>query len=141
MAFAFALLALAGCERREPAPALESSGPDQERVTLGASFVGADSSRLRHLLHSDLVVQRPAPDSALGGAAAIEYLLQLAANTSVAESRLQTGAMAREGSFLFEKGLWLLREGDLALQAGYTLRWRETPGGWQVVLWRWNPFR
>lgn len=141
MTFALVLLALVGCESRESAPGLVSSGPDQERVTLGASFVGGDTSRLRGLLHSDLVVQPPAPDSALGGTAAIQYLLRLAANTSVAESRLRTGALAREGSFLFEQGLWLLREGDQALQAGYTLRWRETPDGWQVVLWRWNPFR
>jgi hypothetical protein len=113
----------------------------EEHAALGSSFVSGDSAMLRRLLHSDLIVQPPAPDSAQQGDAAIEYLLELAAQTRVAESRLEPHAVVPEGSFAFEQGIWLLKSGDRVLRSPYALRWRAAPEGWQVVLWRWEAFR
>ena len=86
-------------------------------------------------------MQPPKPDSARQGAAAIAYLLGLAAHTSVAESRLEPQTVTPEGTFVFEQGYWRLRTGDRTLRAPYTLRWRRSATGWQVVLWRWGAFR
>jgi Domain of unknown function (DUF4440) len=108
---------------------------------LAGSFVSGDSAALSALLHADLLVQPPSPDSALQGAAARSYLLALAANTKVGESRLHPHMVVPEGPFAFEQGLWELRVGDRRLRSPYVLRWRMTPGGWRVVLWRWERFR
>jgi hypothetical protein len=81
------------------------------------------------------------PDSAQQGAAAIEYLLGLAAGTSVSESRLEPQLAVPEGPFVFEQGVWVLRNGNRVLHAPYALRWRATAEGWRVVLWRWGAFR
>jgi hypothetical protein len=116
-------------------------GPMEEHTALGASFVSNDSASLRRLLDSQLIVQPPLPDSAQQGAAAIEYLLGLAAQTSVSESRLEPQIAVPEGPFVFERGAWALRTGDRMLRAPYTLRWRATAEGWRVVLWRWGAFR
>jgi|SRR5919112_1789887 hypothetical protein len=109
--------------------------------TLAASFVSRDTAMLRALLHPDLVVQPPAPDSARQGADAIDYLLELAAQTSVSESRLYSHMSVPEGPFVYEQGVWLMRSGTRALRAPYSLRWRAAGRGWQVVLWRWGAFR
>jgi hypothetical protein len=136
-------LAALGCkDQSQPLP--RQGSPDQpmgEHTVLAASFVSNDSAALRRLLDSQLIVQPPSPDSAQRGAAAVDYLLGLAAETSVSESRLEPRQLAPEGPFLFEQGTWLLRDGDRTLRAPYTLRWRATPEGWRVVLWRWGPFR
>jgi hypothetical protein len=113
----------------------------EEHTALGASFASKDSATLRRLLHPDLIVQPPEPDSARQGAAAIEYLLRLAVHTSVAESRLEPRRVVPEGPFVFEQGFWRLRSGDRTLRAPYSLRWRGSAAGWQVVLWRWGAFR
>lgn len=135
-------LTVLGCaERSRPRPQGFADVPVEEHAALGASFVSGDSAALRRLLHSDLIVQPPAPDSAQQGDAAIEYLLQLASQTAVSESRLEPHALVPEGPFAFEQGIWLLRSGDRMLRGPYTLRWRATPQGWQVVLWRWGAFR
>jgi hypothetical protein len=115
--------------------------PMEEHTALGASFVSNDSMALRRLLHADLIVQPPLPDSAQQGAAAIEYLLGLAAQTSVSESRLVPQAVVPEGPFVFEQGAWVLRSGNRMLRAPYTLRWRATAEGWRAILWRWGAFR
>jgi hypothetical protein len=112
-----------------------------EHTMLGASFVSGDSAALRRLLHADLIVQPPAPDSARQGPPAIQYLLNLAAQTAVSESRLVPHGVVPEGPFAFEQGTWLLRSGDRRLRGPYTLRWRATPEGWRVVLWRWGRFQ
>jgi hypothetical protein len=135
------LTMLACAERSRPLPQGFADAPMEEHTALGASFVSGDSAALRRLLHSDLIVQPPVPDSAQRGDAAIEYLLQLVAQTAVAESRLEPHAVAPEGPFVFEQGIWLLRSGDRLLRGPYTLRWRATPEGWRVVLWRWGAFR
>ena len=135
-------LVMLGCrdQRRLPPPRVEDS-PLEEHVALGASFVSGDSASLRRLLHPDLIVQPPLPDSARQGAAAIEYLLGLAVETSVSESRLEPRMAVPEGPFVLEQGAWLLRNGNVLLRAPYSLRWRATAQGWRVVLWRWGAFR
>ena len=135
------LATLACGERSRPLPQGFADVPMEEHTALGTSFVSGDSAALRRLLHSDLIVQPPVPDSAQQGDAAIEYLLELAAQTAVAESRLEPHAVVPEGPFVFEQGTWLLMSGDRVLRSPYTLRWRAAPEGWQVVLWRWGAFR
>lgn len=136
-----ALLALAaGCAGDGARP---PAGPELHlaRVTLGASFVGGRATGLRELLHADLIVQPPEPDSALRGAAAADYLVDLARATAVTRSALVPGSVSREGGFLLERGGWHLASGDHTFASRYTIRWRESPGGWTVVLWRWTRFR
>ncbi len=123
-------------EEADPAPELHET-----RVSLAASFVGGRAAGLRRLLHSDLIVQPPAPDSALGGAAAAEYLVALARGTAVSRSLLAPRSLSREGGFLLERGGWHLAVGDRAFASRYTIRWRESPAGWKVVLWRWTRFQ
>lgn len=113
----------------------------EEHVTLASSFVSGDSAALRRLLHADVIVQPPAPDSARRGAEAIAYLLGLVVNSEITESRLVPRSVAPEGPFAVERGTWLLASGDRMLQSPYLLRWRTGPQGWQVVLWRWGAFR
>ena len=138
---AFVLLTTAiGCERegeQEPAP------PDlhRARVDLAASFVGGRASGLRDLLQADVIVQPPDPDSALRGAAAADYLERLARASDVARSELLPISVAREGGFLLERGGWHLESGDRTFASRYVIRWRESPAGWKVVLWRWTLFR
>jgi hypothetical protein len=136
------LAALACKDHSQSLPGDGSPGrPMGEHTVLAASFVSNDSGALRRMLDSQLIVQPPSPDSAQRGAAAIDYLLGLAAETSVSESRLEPWQVAPEGPFVFEQGTWMLRDGDRTLRAPYMLRWRATPEGWRVVLWRWGPFR
>ena len=113
----------------------------EEHAALAASFVSGDSAALRRLLHPDVIVQPPSPDSAQQVEAAVEYLLKLAAQTAVTESHLEPQMVAPEGPFAFEQGVWLLRNGSRVLRSPYTIRWRAVPYGWQVVLWRWGAFR
>jgi hypothetical protein len=113
----------------------------EEHAVLAGSFVTGDSAALRTLLHADFIVQPPAPDSARQGAAARSYLLQLAANTKVTESQLHPQMVVPEGPFAFEEGTWELRVGDRRYRSPYMLRWRTTPSGWRVVLWRWGRFQ
>jgi hypothetical protein len=136
------LLASLACRERSqrPRPSIDDY-PMEEHAALAASFVSNDSAALRRLLDTQLIVQPPSPDSAQRGAAAIDYLLRLAAGTSVSESRLEPRMTAPEGPFVFEQGIWLLREGNRTLRAPYTLRWRDSPEGWRIVLWRWGAFR
>ena len=137
---ATALLAqAAGCGRSEQPPARPAL--NEARVALGASFVGGHARGLRKLLHPDLIVQPPDPDIALRGEAAAEYLEGLARESQVAGSELLPVSVGREGGFFLERGEWHLRSGDHTLASRYTLRWRETPAGWKVVLWRWTLFR
>ena len=93
---ACALIALAsGCGaglERAAEPELR-----RERLALGASFVGGRASGLRELLHEDLIVQPPAPDSPLRGAEAGEYLEQLARESQVTRSELLPVSLSREG--------------------------------------------
>ncbi len=135
-------LVMLGCrdQSRPPPPAVERPTLE-EHVALGASFVSNDSGALRRLLDSQMIVQPPLPDSARKGAAAIEYLLRLAAGTSVSESRLEPHMAVPEGPFVLEQGAWVMRNGDVLLRAPYSLRWRATAEGWRVVLWRWGAFR
>ena len=129
-----AVALLAGCQRVRPHP------PD-EHAALGGAFVAGDSVALRRLLHPDLVVQPPAPDSASRGAAAVGYPLALAAGTEVSESRLVPTGVTREGPFLLERGTWFMGTPDHILRARYLVRWRPAGDGWQVVLWRWSRFQ
>jgi hypothetical protein len=138
---AISLIVVACAEREFPPYHGIADRPMEEHTALAASFVSGDSAALRRLLHSDLIVQPPPPDSAQQGEAAIEYLLKLAAETTVAESRLEPQMVVPEGPFAFEQGIWLLRSGSRVLRSPYTIRWRAVPYGWQVVLWRWGPFR
>jgi hypothetical protein len=137
---ACALIALAsGCgagPERAAEPELH-----RERLTLGASFVGGRASGLRELLHEDLIVQPPAPDTPLRGAAAAEYLERLARESQVTRSELLPVSLSREGGFLLERGGWHLESGDRTFASRYLIRWRQSPAGWKVVLWRWTLFR
>ena len=93
------LIALAGAEQ----PRLHAQGPTGAppgaRAALSASFVSNDSAGLRRLLDPQLIIQPPFPDTAKTGAAAVEYLLGLAAATSVSDSRLEPQASVAEGLF------------------------------------------
>jgi hypothetical protein len=113
----------------------------EEHAVLAGSFVSGDTVHLAALLDEHLVVQPPSPDTALRGAPARRYLLGLAANTSVAQSRLHPEVVQPEGSFAYEQGLWEVQTGSERLLSRYVLRWRRSQAGWRVVLWRWGPFR
>jgi hypothetical protein len=126
-------------EQRTPNPSDVVS--PEEHAVLAGSFVSGDTADLAALLDDQLVVQPPSPDTALRGAAARRYVVGLAANTSVEESRFHPEAVLPEGSFTYEQGLWELQAGSNRLVSRYVLRWRKTPAGWRVVLWRWGPFR
>ena len=129
-----------GCttERNSPATAPELH---DARVSLGASFVGGHAAGLSEMLHPDLIVQPPQPDSALRGAMAADYLVDLARATVVSRSALVPRSVSREGGFLLERGGWHLQSGDRTLTSRYTIRWHESAAGWKVVLWRWTRFR
>ncbi len=143
LAFGLAVMWLAApaCGDRRQAAGGTAGLPTEEHAALGASFVSRDSASLRTLLHPEVVVQPPAPDSARQGEAAISYLLGLVSHTKVTESRLEPQALVPEGPFVLERGTWFLRDGDLVLRSRYVLRWRATGEGWRVVLWRWGRFR
>jgi hypothetical protein len=136
------LLALGtGCETRNRASVSAAHDLGPTRVALGASFVGGRTKGLRNLLHSDVIIQPPEPDSALRGPVAADYLEQLARASDLTRSELVPTAMSREGGFLLERGTWFLGVGERTFRSRYTLRWREAPAGWKVVLWRWTLFR
>jgi hypothetical protein len=133
---------MVGCRQEVRIPASTSREvPRGEHTVLAGSFVSGDSAALGDLLHADVLVQPPSPDSALQGSAARSYLLALAANTRVSDSRLYPRMVVPEGPFAFEQGVWELRAGNRRLLSPYVLRWRKTPAGWRVVLWRWERFR
>jgi hypothetical protein len=133
---------LVSCDDRARGSAREFqlSAPNEHQALAGI-FVSGDSAALRALLHPDFVVQPPEPDSALQGAAAVDYLVRLAALTSVEDSRFAPMATVSEGPFEFEQGVWYLRTGPRTFRSPYSLRWRNTPEGVKVVLWRWGRFR
>lgn len=132
---------LACHEKPHASPAISTDLAMEEHATLAGSFVSGDTAALDLMLHPDLVVQPPSPDSARRGASARAYLQGLAANTRVSESRLQPQSVNQEGSFAFEQGTWELSSGGRVLRSPYVLRWRSTPDGWRVVLWRWGRFQ
>lgn len=113
----------------------------RERVALGASFLGGHAAGLHELLHPDLIVQPPAPDTALRGEAAAEYLERLARQSRVTRSELVPVSLSREGGFLLERGGWHLASDERTFASRYLIRWRDSPAGWKVVLWRWTLFR
>jgi hypothetical protein len=129
----------AGCGPDSPAD--DEAGLERARVLLGASFVGGQARGIEPLLHQDLIVQPPAPDSAVGRKAASAYIVRLARETRVSRSELVPVTVAREGEFLLEQGSWFLESAARRYRSRYTIRWRSTPTGWQVVLWRWTSFR
>jgi hypothetical protein len=129
-----AVVFVSACDRSR------ARAPD-EHARLGGAFVGGDSASLRQLLHPDVIVQPPPPDSASQGAVAIEYLLALAMGSEVSASRLRPTAVTREGPFLLEEGTWFMTTGDRMLRSRYLVRWRPSDGGWRIVLLRWSRFR
>lgn len=137
----FSAWCVVGCREERRIPNTTDVVSPEEHSVLAASFVSGDTAGLATLLDDQLVVQPPSPDTALRGAPARRYLLSLAANTSVAESRFHPEVVQPEGSFAYEQGLWELQTGSDRLVSRYVLRWRKTPVGWRVVLWRWGPFR
>ncbi len=132
---------MVGCREERRIPSATDIVSPEEHAVLAGSFVSGDTAELADLLDDQLVVQPPAPDTALRGAPARLYLLGLAANTSVAESRFHPEVVLPEGSFTYGQGFWELQTGSGRLLSRYVLRWRRSPGGWRVVLWRWGPFR
>ncbi len=141
------ILALVACSgpsdgrSRSLTPAAPPEYPGGERIALASSFAERGFQGIERLLHDSIIVQPPSPDSAVQGAAAIRYVAGLAAQTRAAESRLTPSMATPEGPFLFEQGTWELRAGNRTLLGHYSLRWRLTPDGWKVVLWRWSRFR
>lgn len=136
------LLALGtGCEGHDRGSAPRGRDLEPARVALGASFVGGRAAGLRKLLHADLIVQPPEPDSALRGSVATDYLVRLARVSDLTRSELTPTALSREGGFVLERGTWFLEAGERTFRSRYTMRWRESPAGWTVVLWRWTLFR
>jgi hypothetical protein len=138
---AAALLVAAGCgSGDQPNAEPRESRLNRARVALGAGFVGGRASGLRALLDPNLIVQPAEPDSALRGGAAVAYLERLARETNVGQSELLPGRISEEGGFLLENGTWILESGR-QYRSRYTIRWRDSPAGWRVVLWRWTRFR
>jgi hypothetical protein len=139
---AAALLAgVVGCEGDpQPRDRTERDRLESVRIELAASFFGGQAKGLHRLLHGDLIVQPPEPDTPLRAEAAADYLERLARETAVQRSELLPAAITREGNFLLERGTWILESGR-GYQSRYMIRWTETPTGWKVVLWRWNRFR
>jgi hypothetical protein len=139
---ATALLAgVVGCEGDTRARAdTQETRLDQVRIELAASFVGSQAKGLRRLLHADLIVQPPEPDTSLRAKPAADYLERLAQETEVRHSELVPADISKEGNFLLERGTWILESGRW-YQSRYMIRWTETPDGWKVVLWRWTRFR
>jgi hypothetical protein len=137
-----ALLAGAvGCQgERQSRAQTEETRLDPVRTELAASFLGGQAKGLRRLLHADLIVQPPEPDTSLRTAAAADYVELLARKTVVRRSELLPADISKEGNFLLERGTWILESGR-AYQSRYMIRWTETPSGWKVVLWRWSRFR
>lgn len=125
----------------EPGPPITIWVPEHARAALAGSFLGGNRSALKQLLHDNIIVQPPPPDSARQGPEAISYLLGLADSTTLRDSWLVPTAVVPEGPFLFEQGIWYIRAGDRGLRGNYTIRWRDAPGGVKVVLWRWSRFR
>jgi hypothetical protein len=132
---------LACHEKPQASPPTATDLALEEHAVLAGSFVSGDTAALDSLLHPELVVQPPSPDSARRGLAAKAYLRGLAGNTQVSESSLQPHSVNQEGPFAFEQGIWELRSGGRVLRSPYVLRWRSTPKGWRVVLWRWGKFQ
>lgn len=138
------LLLAAGCRSEtevRPGSSQELSHLPDDRVALAASFLGGDRTALERLLHESVIVQPPLPDSAAQGPAAIAYVLRLAEHTALQESTLEPSMVVPEGPFLFEQGTWYIRAGERNLRGHYSIRWRESPNGLRVVLWRWSRFR
>ena len=125
---------LAACHRERP-------HTPNEHAALAAAFVRGDTALLRGLLHPDLIVQPPPPDSASRGDEAAAYLLALAAGSEVSESRLRPTGVSREGPFLLEEGTWFMGADGRILRARYLVRWRPADDGWKIVLLRWSRFR
>ena len=136
-----ALILAAGHDGQAQRHPSRAASPTAERSELGAAFLGGKAQGLSTLLHADVVVQPPSPDSSLRGAAAAAYLTGLAAHTRLTESRLEPQAVTPEGPFLLEQGTWVVQAGERVFGSQYHLRWRRTPAGWKVVLWRWTRFR
>jgi hypothetical protein len=135
-------LCIVACgDKMQDLPPAQTRTPIEEHAILDGSFISGDSAALDALLHADLVVQPPRPDSARSGSVARAYLLGLVANTRVSESRFNPQTVVQEGPFAFEQGIWELRSEGQLLRSPYALRWRTTPAGWRVVLWRWETFR
>ena len=130
-----------GCRADRPVPDASDTVPTEEHAVLAGSFVSGDTADLGALLDTQLVVQPPAPDTARQGSGARRYLLGLAANTNVVESRLHPQVVLPEGPFAYEQGICEIHAGNRRLVSRYVLRWRRRPAGWRVVLWRWGPFR
>ena len=142
MALVLASCADAGDSGLRPLPPSASrADPHRERAALAASFAAQGSGGLEHLLHDSIIVQPPSPDSAMQGAAAIRYLTNLAAHTRATGSALSPSIATPEGPFLYEQGTWGLQVAGQTRSGHYTLRWRLTPTGWKVMLWRWSNFR
>jgi hypothetical protein len=137
-----ALLAgVVGCQGdRQPRARTEGARLDRVRLELAASFLGGQARGLRRLLHADLIVQPPEPDSSLRAEAAADYLEGLARRTAVRRSELLPADVWKEGTFLLERGTWILESGR-GYHSQYMIRWTEAPTGWKVVLWRWSRFR
>jgi hypothetical protein len=139
---AFAIVSsVAGCRGDRSLPDAVHTVSAEEHAVLAESFVSGDTADLGALLDPRLVVQPPAPDTPLQGSPARRYLLGLAANTNVVESRLHPEVVLPEGPFAYEQGIWELQAGSRRLVSRYVLRWRKTPAGWRIVLWCWGPFR
>jgi len=107
----------------------------------GAVGLAALLRALRRRTAAPSQQQPPAPDTALRGRAAAAYLERLARKSRLTGSELSPVSITREGGFLLERGGWHLESGSRTFASRYMIRWRESPAGWKVVLWRWTLFR
>ena len=111
------------------------------RWQLAGTFVRRDTAAVRRLLAADVTIWPPSPDTARRGDAAIGYLQGLALSSRVSRSDLRPRAVAMDGPYLVEDGVWILTTGRTKVSAKYDLRWRKVDGRWRVSFLRWELFK
>lgn len=123
--------------RRSAAARIQNPPP---RWQLAAAFVKRDSTSLRRFLASDVTIWPPAPDTARRGSAAVTYFVGLALSSRVSQSEFRPRAVAADGAYVIEDGMWSFTHRRVKVRARYDLRWRQANGRWQVSFLKWDLF-
>ena len=111
------------------------------RRELAVAFVRRDTTALRRMLATDLMVWPPPPDTAQRGSRAVGYLLGLVSASRLRYTEFQPHSVTAEGPYTVEDGMWVFRYGGRAISARYGLRWRRDEDRWRVSFLKWDRFR